>query len=840
MLVHPVLVGLLFTLSGVSGLIYQVLWVRVFGNQFGNSIHSASVVTATFMLGLGLGSFLAGRWVDRVADPRRPLQAYGWVEVAIGLWGLGLAALFPVLDGMSGALIQYRVDDAGWHLVSVGSTAARFAVAGLLLLPPTFLMGTTLTLLVRFLVFGQLALAGWRIALLFGLNTLGAALGAFLADFALVPSVGQFSTQAVAAVLNLVAGLGALRLARSLPEPTHGEAGTDTPPGLGAPISGTVLLVALGLFATGFFGMGIEILWFRFAAGLIAQVRAVFSILLTVVLVGMGLGSLLGGWLQRRFGRPVEWYVAFQALALLTTIFGFLTLDKHQVITGFYENRNADFQTWAGAFAGIWWPTLRPVAWLVGVPAVAMGTAFPLGNAVVQTVDGSIGQRAGLLYLANTAGAVAGSLVVGILWLPTLGVTGSAFGTFLALSLGVMAFAWSGWADRGSAGRVRLGAGVAAAFVGVTGWSMVPKDQLLRQNFLQLSDPSMEVLAQREGLYQSAVVVQTPRGDRFLLTNGYNMSANNPLAQRYMRAFSHLPLLQIEDPKKALVICFGVGNTADAARMHPIERLEIADISKEVLELAPMFSATNHSVLEKDKVEVFVNDGRNHLVFSPSESFDLVTMEPPPISQAGVASLYTVEYYKWVYDRLRSEGFASQWLPAYQVDPWTQLSTVAAFLEVFDNAVLLVGAGPELILLGQKEGPNQVDPQVLEVRLRQRPEVQQDLARVGLGRPVDMVAMFAADAEHLRQLTEGIPAARDDFPTLEHQPPSFDRHPIHPGLFQVDRVSQWCPSCFDEGLSPEDRARLRGRLRRVPGAVHRANGVVLAPDGQRLRSLPAP
>jgi spermidine synthase len=210
------LVYLLFFLSGISGLIYQVVWVRVFGNVFGNTVYSASIVIAVFMLGLGVGSYVVGVWADR-RYARRPdtlLRAYGVVEIAIAAMGFAVAAALPHLGVLSALVSSYVREPSGWYALSATSYLARAGIAIALLTPITLLMGGTLTLLIRHLVRGDPAGGGWRIAGLYGLNTLGAAVGALLTDFALVPAWGLWSTQMIAVGFNLLAGAGAWYLAR--------------------------------------------------------------------------------------------------------------------------------------------------------------------------------------------------------------------------------------------------------------------------------------------------------------------------------------------------------------------------------------------------------------------------------------------------------------------------------------------------------------------------------------------------------------------------------------------------------------------------------------------------
>jgi len=196
-----------FFLSGASGLIYQVTWVRQFGNVFGNTIHSAALVVAVFMLGLGAGAYAAGRWADRRVDddPRALLRAYVLAEVLLAALGVGLSLLLPHLAASVARWSQYTIGLDGWHELSAISYGVRAATAVVLLAPITLVMGATLTLLIRHLVRFDLAAGHVRIARLYGANTVGAAAGALLTDFVLVRVAGLQGAQFTAAGLNLVA-----------------------------------------------------------------------------------------------------------------------------------------------------------------------------------------------------------------------------------------------------------------------------------------------------------------------------------------------------------------------------------------------------------------------------------------------------------------------------------------------------------------------------------------------------------------------------------------------------------------------------------------------------------
>jgi spermidine synthase len=826
---------LLFFLSGLSGLIYQVVWVRVFGNVFGNTVYSASVVVAVFMLGLGAGSYLGGAWSDRqyAAHPERPLRAYGYVEIAIAAMGLVIALVLPHLDRVSVLVTSYEQDANGWYVITPASYAARAGIAVALLIPISLLMGATLTLLIRHLVRSDVEAQGRRIALLYAMNTAGAAVGCFLTDFALVPAWGLRNTQLIAVAFNIVAGIGAIMLSSRVksqipnPKPQNPKRVRRIPIPE-SPIPG-VPQVAIALALSGFAALGMEILWFRHFSIMLGAFRAVFSLLLTVILVGIGAGALVAGIVQRRTRRPVQRLIAVQALFIVFTLIGMAAADSSAI------DRTVSSAIGAAAAAGAppvarsglaWtltelWFNLRPILPEVALPALLMGFSFPLANAVIQRTERSVGRRAGVLYLANTMGAVAGSLVAGFMLLPTLGLQGSTTVLMIAAALGLiplyLASRDSGIGIRDSrssmnsspesripipGSRAAVAASMVIVALAIAVWMALPADYI-RTRALPQPEPNERVLNQSEGVNEIITITETTGKGRRLMTNGHAMSATWPLSQRYMRALAHVPLLMIDNPERLLVIGFGVGNTTAAATLHPtVNRVEVADLSRNVLNHATFFSSVNNNVLKDPRVVVYVNDGRHHLQVQPLESYDLIALEPPPIGYAGVAALYSEEFYALARTRLKPNGFISQWLPSYQVPTETTLSMIRAFINVFPRSVLLSGAQADLILIGAKDRI-EIDPNRLLTAMSRRPAARADLARLDLGTPREIVGMFLGSAEKLAEASRDAAPVTDDRPVQEYGVRSLLNlgASVPAAVVDLTRIATWCPSCFDNGVT---------------------------------------
>jgi spermidine synthase len=805
---------LLFFGSGASALIYEVVWVRVFANVFGNTVYSASIVTAVFMLGLGVGSYAAGIWADRRYAQRSLLLVFAAFELAIGLLALGISGVLPHLGDVSAAVSSYTRGDHGWYVLSAASYAARAAIAILLLTPVTMLMGGTLTVLIRHLLRTESDLSGSRIATLYGANTIGAAAGCFVTDFALVPSLGLHTTQMIAVAMNLTTATGALLLKSQIPNPKPQilkKGRIPNPqsriPDPGSPIPARAAAATLAL--TGFAAMGLEILWFRHFSILLGEFRAVFSLLLAVILVGMGAGAFAGGYFQKRTREPVRVLMIVQGLLVVATLAGLASADAQAVNRASAEYAARHPGVLAGgissALAELWF-NAKPILMVVAGPALLMGFAFPLANAIVQRAEATVGRRAGFLYLANTFGAVCGSLVTGFLLLPMLGVQrGATVLTVIALASVAPLFYLK--EDRAADRRRAFSPAAISLVLGAASiavWLSLPSSFVHSRTLLF---PLQRALTISEGVTELIAVTTGPGGGRVLVTNGHPMSSSELMSQRYMRAMAHVPLLVVERPQRVLVLCFGVGNTAHAATLHPtVQSVELVDLSRHVLEHAGYFADTNGDVLNDPHVTVYVNDGRHHLQMIVGADlkvgpYDLITLEPPPIVHAGVAALYTTEFYERARARLKPGGYLTQWLPAFGVPQSMILSMVRSFIDVFPNAVLLSGANANLLLMGTTAPRNEIDPNELAAALRKAPAAQADLQGLELGTPRDIVGMFVASSARLAAATRGVQPVTDDRPIQEYGKRSLldSDEGIPPSIVDVRDVATWCPACFVNG-----------------------------------------
>ncbi len=691
--------SLLFFLSGATGLVYELLWVRVLYQSFGSTIQSVTTVVAAYMGGLGLGAWLFGRRADRHA---KPAALYGWLEIAIGGFGLVsplvLALAHRVYVGTAGALA----------LGSGASVALRFGLAALVLLIPTTLMGGTLPALTKGFMGAERDRLQPSLGRLYALNTLGAVVGTALAGFVLVERVGIQGSLIGTAAVNLALGAAALALAQPL------EPGPAAPPGR-APAPDTLRRLALVLLAlTAFASLLDEIAWTRVLVMVVGGSTYAFTLVLLMFLLGIGLGSAVVA--GRRTARPttaadaaVAQGITGAGAALLLGFFGALPLYILAVL------QHPGFGTTARlALLGV------AVGAVVLIPAIGMGLSFPLLADLAAPRDAARGADVGAAYALNTLGSIAGAVLTGFVLVVALGTE-----TTLRIGLvvnGVVALVLAIYAARGVAegsaehralqsrvlvggllGSVALGAAFTAPGwstrlidLGPTIYGRQPMDAAGRRAFL--THRGTRQLAFREGWNATVSVWEGLSGRTLRLNGKVDASDHGDMNTQIMLGLA--PAAARPEPASALVIGFGSGVTTRVLSQVPgMRRVRVVEIEPAVLAMNGLFQGVNDSVLARRTVEAVVDDARSALQLH-DDRFDVIVSEPSNPWVAGVATLYTPEFFRIVRSRLAEDGVYCQWVQVYQLPLPVVASVVRNLRAVFPHVEVWFSSSLDLMVLG--------------------------------------------------------------------------------------------------------------------------------------------
>jgi spermidine synthase len=673
----------LFFGSGACALVYQVMWLRLLALVFGVTVYAASTVLASFMAGLALGSFAAGRLAARI---RSPLRTFGWLEIGVGV----TAFLTPtLLEGVKAVWVAIHPALPS-NLVFI--TAARFVAAFAVLIVPTTLMGATLPVVMQSALVRDRAVSS-RMGLLYAINTAGAIAGALIAGFYLVSDVGIAMSFRIAATANLVIGalaiLGAQRVPASDPGGAPAAASVTQTERTGALDASTARVVLWTFALSGLLSLALEIIWFRMLVVFLRPTAYAFTIMLAAVLAGIALGSAVATALLRRNGPWLPVLTLSQIAIGVTAVLSFNPLNRLEAATGRF----------APAFAAIGMdPYLGPllIASLMAMlpTTLLLGFAFPIGLSLWTAGAPDPARRIGVFYSLNVCGAIGGAMIGGFALLPLLGSRGSLIATSSLAAFSGMLLAIRQW-------RTRPNFAGFAAIVGPVAFAMAA---------LNAADPfaiaadqqhrDEKILWRKEGVQTTVAVHDSssrPRPHRILYLDGMHQSDDLPSTAFVHHRIGALPALLHPAPRTALVVGLGGGATPGALARFPGIDVDVVELSGAVVEGSAFFGHINFGLLQRPNAHLRVDDGRNYLL-TTKKKYDVITADIILPRHAGAGALYAKEYFELVRNALADGGVALQWNGAPTETPYKLI--MRTFVSVFPHTTLW---GDGSLMLGSKQ-----------------------------------------------------------------------------------------------------------------------------------------
>ncbi|MFN8549581.1 MAG: fused MFS/spermidine synthase [Candidatus Eisenbacteria bacterium] len=776
---------LCFVISGATSLMLEVAWSKELSYLLGNSLHGVSTVVAAFMAGLAIGSAIASRLERRVANP---VRAYGAFQLAIGLYALVSLPLFRAVEpGLRGVFVAAGGGSGLGILL-------RFAVVFLLLALPVVLMGMTLPLLAR-----AVTSEGARLerggGLLYGLNTIGACVGTMIAGYGLIPTLGLLRTTWVAGVLDLAtAALALLWLAPARHERSEDHAATTA----GVRWNPTQHLLAAIFAFSGAIAMIYEVAWFRLLGLTLGPSVYAFSCMLAVYLAGIGLGSTLAAPIIGRWSGVRTVAILQCALAALG-LGGLFLADRLPEAHLAAQARLLPALGATGFALGQAWVAMC----LVLLPCLASGAVFP---AVLRAMEEASALRdggqqresnavamVGRLYFGNTLGAILGSLLAGFVLVPRLGLwraieiagVGSAVLAGLAFVVDSISRAARRGASHRGPGRAMVARALAVApILGAIALALVvPRfDPVLWNRGLyresvsgearQAKGPRLspgDLLFAREGRNASVAVFRVEGGATLFVSGKPDASTNRGDTPTQL-LLGHLPLLCASSPERVLVIGYGSGMTVGAVLAHPeVRSVDAVELEPAVIEASPYFESINRRPLADPRCHLTLEDGRLFLEESAS-SYDVITSEPSNPWMAGIANLFTTDFYREVRRHLRPNGVFAQWIQNYRISDQAFQTILASLHAEFPHLLVFrVNLGDFMVLASND--PIRVPFSVLEQRFAQ-PEVVRTLAEIGIRSPLDLGFFLLLPEEATTRLASAAERRNtDDNVWLEHRMP---------------------------------------------------------------------
>jgi spermidine synthase len=767
-----------FFLSGASGLVFEVIWTRMFSLVFGATTLAISAVLTAFMGGLALGSYLSGRYADRIADP---LRAYAFCEAGVGVAALLVPLVVGLFDGLNGFLYRYFQD----HYLIL--TAGRFLASAGVMLVPTTLMGATLPLLSRLFVQTQTEhrRMGVRVGSLYAINTFGALCGTFAGGFLLLPSVGLAATNRLAAATNIVLALvvgAAYLIRRRLPAPAPVDpeveallesiGAKDAPPPEVTPLARRVVLLCFAL--SGAVAMVYQVIWSRVLSMNIGSSVYSFTLVLMAFLVGLATGAAIVGRLSARSGNPIAWLALTHLVIVLLVGVSYVSIDKIPFIfLSLIRNESL------GASSVLSSQFL--LALLVMLPAtIAMGGVLPLTIRIYASGLDRVGKDVGSAYSVNTVGAIIGSFLAGFVVIPVLQLQPGHFAAIcvnLAIAATLFWLAPLRFSTRVLGTAVAVGLVASALFL--PRWNLnhvsaglfrlsIARDVIKTGRW---QDPKL--VFYRDGISTTVSVEQWSK-DHYSLKNNGKVDASTGDDMPTQITVGLLPVLLHPRaptiPAKVALIGLASGVTAGSILQYPVSRLDVVELEPAITYASVYFEHVNNRPLDDRRLRLVSDDGRNFLQ-AGTEKYDVIVNEPSNPWITGVSNLFTREYFETGRRRLAEDGIFCTWAQMYEISPRHIKTIYRTFAEVFPYvyAFSAEALSSDTFLIGANR-PVKLDLD----RLRQAfaiPKLRRELARAKVRGPDDLVALTLLGPGEVHAYAMGAPVNTDDNALIEFGAP---------------------------------------------------------------------
>jgi len=793
-----------FFVSGFTGLIYEVVWTRLLTLVLGNTHYSVATVLTTFMAGLALGSYLGGRLVDRWGDP---LVLYAVLEGIIGVYCLLIPHFIDFALPLFKWIYTHFRDE--YMLASFW----RFGVCAVILIIPASFMGATLPVLGKF-VSRDPAVIGRDVGTLYAMNTFGAVVGAFASAFVFMRLFGISATIWIAAALNIGIAAFILLSVRGRWQETEPVDAAEVPdPGQVHKPFSRELWIILACF--GFSGMAAliyQVAWNRIFSLLLGSSVYAFSLILTTFILGLALGTVVFARLVTRFQDLKQVFgvlqlgIAFSALAALP-FFGDIPLVNRWI----YLNWDLEFGT-------VQWANFLVIFAIIFVPTFCMGAQFPVVVRMVARSLETLGHHVGSAYASNTVGTIAGSFVGGFILIPLIGIQDTILSAIvLNLVLGGYLLATAPGLSMNF--KTYLLPGVLVLFVLVVK-DIQPWDRAVISSGsyipyrLEDLDKALgdrnKILFYEEGIHTTVTTELGVTGNIFLRVNG-KTDASLAMDMRTQLLSGYLPMLFNKKREQALVIGQGSGVTLGAVEQFPAKEIDLVEISPAVIEGSRFFEPFNHHALEDPRVNLILQDGRNHITLT-DKTYDVIISEPSNPWISGIGALFTVDFFRLVKQKLNPGGIVCIWTHT-NMSPDNFKSIARSFHAVFPYVTMWESiVGDDYLLIGSMD--EYALPYEEADRILGNPVTGKDLKRLGIENIRDLMGLLIMKQDTLKEFIGDAPLHTDDNSLLEFGAPEYiykdERHLIVQQLTPHFKVYPEFVSFAD--LAPEKQEAIRREL----------------------------
>ena len=774
-------------ISGAASLVYELIWIRQLSLVFGGTLYAISAVLCAFMTGLALGAWGIGQFLSHKNKQKKTVNLvllYGLIEGLIGLYGLFFPYGLELISGFYAPIVNGTIE-LGFLLHWI-----EFFLSTALMLPATICMGATLPLIGSWSIGKNSERILPDVSILYSLNTFGAVAGCLYTQTIALKYFGVSATNLTAIGMNFFVFLLCTPLrsyfikssSSKIPVIKHkiNHVSSSTP-------DRKFSLLLIFIFAySGMAALASEILWTRVLVFPMGTTLNSFALILATFLFGIALGSIMADKLLGNSNHVLKFLLIQLSIAISCIAILPLFENLHEWTSKadqlFYDLDNIALKT-----IGI--RSLFAFG-LMFLPTLGFGLSFPLANRININLFKTNSKTLGNTYALNTIGATLGTIITPFILIPFMGIRMSLFVIYsilIFLCLVAMAIHFK-WNDKNF---VKSGfIATTIIFLGYI-WSnpKISTEQLGSHNLARIEmdtqKSQLKLIEYIEGDFSTLSVIENKKSKaRTLYMNGFSTAtvSDSIGGSDYMQAMGFIPMVLHPNPKKAMVICFGTGNTTGTVSLFPGVQVDGIEIDKNVLSLAHHFSKWNHNAQKKKNIHMYIQDGRTFTRWTQNK-YDVITLEPMSPIQAGTVNLYSREFYQLAAERLNKDGLMMQWLPLHLVGPDDAKSILKTFQEVYPHTsiwnsfltriVLLVGSKEEIAL-----------DKIRFEELMRIPEIQNSAQQIGINTFLDFTDFFLTDANKVNSFMQNADLITDDRPLLEFSPATL----LPPLKLEVDET----------------------------------------------------
>ncbi len=775
---------LFFFLTGLTGLIYELVWTRMLILSFGSTQFAITTVITTYMAGLALGSIIFGRFIDRFP---RPMLIYGIIELLIGTYCFITPYIFNLIKTI------YITSASVTTIVYASFNSTQFILSFFGIILPTTLMGGTLPVLIKFFTLEKDSV-GKNTGLLYGLNTIGAVTGTLSTGLFLLYFFGVQSSLYLAGAIDTIIGLILIFLstrniyltkeAEMVPTHPRQDESLNQQRSLGG-LNSTELVIITSFALSGFAALAYEVLWTRLLSLVLGSSIYAFTIILTAFLTGISIGSLIYTRLFENKGNPLLLF------SILESAIGLYALSS----IFFYRYLPFIFHYLYNYFSETFWIFLVFQFMLsliiMIVPTLAMGAIFPIVSKIYTKDSTRVGSSIGSLYFANTLGSIGGSFIAGFLMIPIIGIQRSIISvSFLNIAIAIALLMLT---DKNvTLKSIKSSSVIAFSLIIVAllpSWDrevMTLGPYVNPELVSKYSDEAKDtkLLYYKEGI--NAVITVRKKGSMLSYqANGkWEARVNNDIPSEAWYLLGHIPMLLNKDPKNVLLIGLGSGITLGALEEYPAEQVEVVELEPAVIEAARFFSATHNNALDDKRLSIHITDGRSFIA-STDRIYDVIVSGVSDPWITGVSNLFTREYFKAIYDHLAADGVVAIWFQNYRMTDSDFNTGLKTIMSVFPYvSTWFHYKSPADIIVVATKKRIQFDLDVMRNKLLLK-RVHKGLMRIDIDGPYDIFEFFLAGTDDLRRLVKHADINTDNKPILEF---SLPRHLYSTASDSHDRI----------------------------------------------------